>query len=74
MFVTMMNLKNIHSLMAERRGVVLQDGRRAHVVRVDCELPNGPTTVTLYSPAPYGLALSEVDLEAVLGPADRLSA
>jgi hypothetical protein len=64
-------LRHIHRFMSDRRRVALADGRTGKIVRVDTEFPRNDTTVTVWTDAPSGPSVAKVQLDDVLGAADR---
>ncbi|MFO7180082.1 MAG: hypothetical protein DIU78_015395 [Pseudomonadota bacterium] len=65
----MTTLRGIHELMTARRLVVLADGRKGKVVRVDTVFPANDTTVTLWTNTAAGPRVAKVPLDQVLGAA-----
>lgn len=55
--------------MAERRHVLLADGRTGRIVRIDTTYPKGDTTVSIWTETPDGPGLAKVSSGAVVGPA-----
>jgi hypothetical protein len=70
----MATLRQIHRMMADRRRVLLEDGRTGKIVRVDTVFPRNATTVSVWTETPKGPGVTKVDLASILGPAPALSA
>ena len=47
----MASLRHIHQLMNERRHVLLADGRKAKIMRVDTSFPENDTQLTVWTAA-----------------------
>ena len=68
----MQNLRHIHEYMADRRRVLLDDGRTGRIVRVDTTFPAGRTTVSVWTECATNPSVAKVDITRVVGPAPRL--
>lgn len=67
----MVNLRHIHRYMADRRGVVLEDGRTGKIVRVDTVFPEGETTVSVWAEGDRGPRVAKIRLDRIVGPVDE---
>lgn len=67
----MTTLRRIHGYMTDRRGVLLADGTSGKIVRVETELPNGRTMVSVWVEGTQGAGarLAKVEMASVVGPA-----
>ena len=65
----MMNLRQIHRCMTDRRRVQLDDGRSGKIVRVDTVFPANQTTVSIWMETAQGPGVSKVDIGRIVGPA-----
>jgi len=65
----MTTLRQIHLMMADRRRVLLQDGRTGKIVRVDTVFPRNSTTVSVWTETADGPGVAKVDLASIVGPA-----
>ena len=70
----MTTLRQIHLMMADRRRVLLEDGRTGKIVRVDTVFPRNSTTVSVWTETPDGPGVARVDITSIVGPAPALSA
>ena len=70
----MANLRHIHQYMADRRRVLLTDGRTGKIVRIDTVYPKGRTTVSIWTETRRGPGVAKVDSTTVVGPAEKASA
>lgn len=62
----MASLRQIHRSMTRREPVVLHDGRRGKVVRVDTHFPDNETTVSVWTETPAGPGVAKVALRDVV--------
>jgi hypothetical protein len=69
----MTDLRHIHRYMTDRREVVLADGRRGRIVRVDTKFPANETTVSVWVEAIKGPGVAKVSLDRVVGPTEDSS-
>lgn len=58
----------MYAFMAMRRPVVLSDGRRGVIMRVDTSYPEQETTVLLWMTPEAGPELVKVRADSVVGP------
>jgi hypothetical protein len=70
----MTSLRQLHLMMADRRRVLLEDGRTGKIVRVDTVFPRNSTTVSVWTETAEGPGVAKVDLSSIVGPAPALSA
>lgn len=67
--LTLMNdLRRVQGYMAERRGVLLSDGSRGKILRVETLLPRGRTMVSVWVEGARGARLAKVELSSIVGP------
>lgn len=64
---SMASLRHIHRCMTHREQVVLQDGRKGQIVRVDTRFPDNETTVSVWTETPAGPGVAKVALRDVVG-------
>jgi hypothetical protein len=70
----MMNLRQIHRCMTDRRRVELDDGRLGKIVRVDTVFPANQTTVSIWMETSQGPGVAKVDIRRIIGPAPESKA
>jgi len=63
----MTTIHHLEKLMADRRRVLLDDGREGEIVRIDTQHPSTDTTVSVWTGVRTGLA--KVRADAIVGPA-----
>lgn len=63
----MTTIRLLEKLMADRRRVLLDDGREGEIVRIDTQHPSTDTTVSVWTGVRTGLA--KVRADEIVGPA-----
>ncbi|MCA9618094.1 MAG: hypothetical protein KC731_03675 [Myxococcales bacterium] len=63
----MATIRLLEKYMADRRRVLLDDGREGEIVRIDTRYPDADTTVSVWTGVRTGVA--KVRAEAIVGPA-----
>ncbi len=65
----MTTIRHLEQYMADRRRVLLDDGREGEILRIDTQFPSQDTTVSVWTGVRTGLA--KVRAESIVGPASQ---
>ncbi len=64
-------VRTMYALMASRKPVLLSDGRKGVITRVDTSFPEAETTLHVWTSTPEGPGLAKVDATTVSPIADE---
>lgn len=63
-------IRHLQQLMADRRRVLLDDGRVGQIVKIDTAYPSRATTVSVWTDTAEGPGLAKVSVDDIVGTAE----